>query len=163
MNIVLYQPEIPHNTGAIGRTCLMAGAVLHLIRPYGFFLDDASLKRAGMDYWRRVDVREYDCFADFAAKNAARHDGSRARFWFAETGGDACYADKTYSRGDYFIFGSETGGLPRAILDEHQCNGNIISIPMISEITDRSLNLSVSVGIILFEALRQTGFSGMGF
>jgi len=151
MNIVLHQPEIPHNTGAIGRTCLVTGAVLHLIRPYGFHLDEKSLKRAGMDYWRRVNVCEYDSFDDFAAKNAQ----NAARFVFAETGGNTLYTDWQFQQGDYIIFGSETAGLPQVILDKHR--ERVVSIPMIGEIQDRSLNLSVSVGIILFEAMRQQG------
>ena len=149
MNIVLHQPEIPHNTGAIGRTCLVTGSVLHLIRPYGFHLDEKSLKRAGMDYWRRVDVREYDSFDDFAAKN----EQNAKRFVIAETGGDMLYTDWQFEQCDYIIFGSETAGLPRAILDKFR--DRVISIPMIGDIQDRSLNLSVAVGIVLFEGLRQ--------
>jgi len=151
MNIVLHQPEIPHNTGAIGRTCLVTGSALHLIRPYGFHLDEKSLKRAGMDYWQRLNVCEYDSFDDFVAKNAQ----GMSRFVFAETGGDMLYTDWQFQQGDYIIFGSETAGLPRNILDKFR--ERVVSIPMVGEIQDRSLNLSVSVGIILFEALRQLG------
>lgn len=151
MNIVLYQPEIPHNTGAIGRTCLMTGTALHLIRPFGFHIDEKSLKRSGLDYWPRINVREYDDFNDFAATNP------KCRFFLAETGGGRTYADVKYTPRDFIIFGSETKGLPTEILAAYP--DKIISIPMIGE--ERSLNLSVSVGIILYEALRQLGFPGL--
>lgn len=151
MNIVLHQPEIPHNTGAIGRTCLMSGAGLHLIRPLGFHLDEKSLKRSGLDYWPKIGVREYDDFSDFMDKNPG------IRFFLAETGGNSTYADVEYMLDDFIIFGSETRGLPRWLLGQYP--EKIISIPMMGE--DRSLNLSVSVGIILYEALRQKGFVGL--
>jgi len=151
MNIVLYQPEIPHNTGAIGRTCLMAGASLHLIHPLGFYLDEKSLKRSGMDYWPRLAPMEYDNFTDFLDKHPTAH------FFLAETGGQRFYADVQYRPGDFIIFGSETMGLPPLLLDKYP--EKIISIPMAGE--KRSLNLSVSVAIILYEALRQTGFIGL--
>jgi len=151
MNIVLHQPEIPHNTGAIGRTCLMTGAKLHLIRPYGFYLDEKSLKRSGLDYWPKLGVLEYNNFDEFLEKTPG------TSFFLAETGGNMTYADAAYKKNDYIIFGSETRGLPSYILDNYP--ERIISIPMMGE--DRSLNLSVSVGIILYEALRQTGFVGL--
>ena len=151
MNIVLHQPEIPHNTGAIGRTCLITGAKLHLIRPYGFHLDEKSLKRSGLDYWPKLGVLEYSNFDEFLEKNAD------IRFFLAETGGSMTYADAVYKENDYIIFGSETRGLPPCILDKYP--ERIISIPMKGD--ERSLNLSVSVGIILYEALRQTGFVGL--
>jgi tRNA (cytidine/uridine-2'-O-)-methyltransferase len=146
MNIVLHRPEIPHNTGAVGRTCLMAGASLHLIHPLGFYLDEKSLKRAGLDYWHKLNVREHDSFAHFL--EAFPH----ARFFLIETGGGTVYTDAAYAPGDFLIFGSETRGLPPQILDAYP--GRILRIPMINE--ERSLNLSVSVGIVLYEALRQT-------
>jgi len=148
MNIVLFEPEIPHNTGAIGRTCLMTGAKLHLIHPLGFFLDEKSLKRAGMDYWGQIDVREYVNFADFMEINPG------VRFFLVETGGERTYAQAEFKPGDFLIFGSESKGLPTWLLEEYRdC---IIKIPMKGE--ERSLNLSVSVGIVLYEALRQFGF-----
>ncbi|MCL2047196.1 MAG: tRNA (cytidine(34)-2'-O)-methyltransferase [Defluviitaleaceae bacterium] len=149
MNIVLYQPEIPHNTGAIGRTCLVTASTLHLIRPYGFFLDEKSLKRSGLDYWHKLDVREYDSFEMFA-KNNPRGE----RFFFVETTGGRSYTDVKYEPNDYFIFGSETTGISQAILDSYP--EQIVRIPMKSG--ERSLNLSVAVGIVLFEGLRQVGF-----
>lgn len=148
MNIVLHQPEIPHNTGAIGRTCLMTGSRLHLIRPYGFFLDEKSLKRSGLDYWHKIDLHEYDTFSDFQKNN------SQKRFFFIETSGEKIYSDVEFEIGDYLIFGSETVGLPKEILEEFP--QQIIRIPMTGD--ERSLNLSVAVGIVLYEALRQTGF-----
>jgi len=151
MNIVLHQPEIPHNTGAIGRTCLMTGAGLHLIRPLGFWLDEKSLKRAGLDYWHKINVSEYDSFADFLIKNPD------ANFYLAESGGGKTYADVEYKAGDYIVFGSETCGLPPWILEKYP--ERVVSIPMIGE--ERSLNLSVAAGIVLYEALRQTGFAGL--
>ena len=151
MNIVLYQPEIPHNTGAIGRTCLMTGAKLHLIHPLGFYLDEKSLKRSGLDYWPRLAPTEYRNFEDFLDKQPY------ARFFLAETGGQKTHADAEFKPDDFIIFGSETVGLPQWLLEAHP--EKIISIPMIAE--ERSLNLSVSVAIILYEALRQTGFQGL--
>ena len=148
MNIVLYQPEIPHNTGAIGRTCLVTGSKLHLIRPYGFFLDEKSLKRAGMDYWKKLNVREYDSFDDFQKNNPYR------RFIFIETSGGEIYSNIKFEANDFLIFGSETTGIPAEILRDYA--GQVVKIPMLAD--ERSLNLSVSVGIVLYEALRQTGY-----
>ncbi|MCL2356518.1 MAG: tRNA (cytidine(34)-2'-O)-methyltransferase [Defluviitaleaceae bacterium] len=151
MNIVLHQPEIPHNTGAIGRTCLVTGSSLHLIRPYGFFLDEKSLRRSGLDYWHKLGVCEYDDFAEFAQKFP------HGNFWFVETSGGKLYSDAAYAPDDFLIFGSETTGLPPGILQKY--SEKIIRIPMTGE--ERSLNLSVAVGIVLYDALRQTGFSGL--
>jgi tRNA (cytidine/uridine-2'-O-)-methyltransferase len=153
MNIVLYQPEIPHNTGAVGRTCLLAGAALHLIRPLGFHLDEKSLKRCGLDYWPKLNVREYDDFQRFEES----HRGSAHRFFPVETFGDKTYTDAAYAPDDFFIFGNETGGLPAWILDRYA--DRVVHIPM--KAGERSLNLSVSVGIVLYEALRQNGFGGI--
>ena len=153
MNIVLHEPEIPHNTGAIGRTCLMTGTRLHLIHPFGFHLDEKALKRSGLDYWPRLAPAEYANLTDFWD----RHPG--ARFFLAETGGGRFYTDVEYQRDDFIIFGNETMGLPRELLAAHP--EKIISIPMTGEENARSLNLSVSVAIILYEALRQTGFNGL--
>ena len=151
MNIVLHRPEIPHNTGAIGRTCLMTNAALHLIHPLGFHLDEKSLKRSGLDYWHKLNVREYDNFSDFLAAHPS------ARFFLVETEGSRIYTEPTYQPGDFFIFRSETVGLPPHLLSAYP--NQIIRIPMVGD--ERSLNLSVSAGIILYEALRQTGFPFM--
>ena len=147
-NIVLYQPEIPHNTGAIGRTCLMTDATLHLIHPLGFFLDQKTVKRAGLDYWHKVKVREYMNFADFLEQN------HNANIYLAESGEGTIYTDIKFAPGDYIMFGSETTGISAKILEKY--SHRIIKIPMIG--LERSLNLSVSVGIVLYEALRQNGF-----
>ncbi|MCL2225619.1 MAG: tRNA (cytidine(34)-2'-O)-methyltransferase [Defluviitaleaceae bacterium] len=155
MNVVLHQPEIPHNTGAIGRTCLMTGSGLHLIRPYGFFLDEKSLKRSGLDYWHKINVSEHDNFEAFEA--AAKENSPRPRFFFVETSGGKLYSDIKFEPYDYLIFGSETVGLPQEILQRFP--QQIIRIPMTGE--ERSLNLSVAVGIVLYESLRQTGFEGL--
>ena len=151
MNIVLHQPEIPHNTGAIGRTCLMTGSALHLIRPYGFFLDEKSLKRAGLDYWHKINVSEYDNFDDFLQKNPS------CNFYLIETSGEKSYVDITYQPNDFIIFGSETVGLPQDILQTY--SDRVVRIPMVQG--ERSINLSVAAGVVLYEALRQVGFCGM--
>jgi len=150
-NIVLHQPEIPHNTGAIGRTCLMTNSALHLIHPLGFFLDEKSLKRSGMDYWHKINVREYMNFQDFLECNPG------ANVYIAESGDGQFYTDISYKSGDFIVFGSKAAGIPQKILDMYP--GRIAKIPMMSE--DRSLNLSVSVGVVLYEALRQNGFEGL--
>jgi len=164
MNIVLHQPEIPHNTGAIGRTCLVTGAKLHLIRPYGFYLDDKSLKRSGLDYWHKIDVYEYDNFSHFIDKisqddmpgdDVSASSGTHFPcIYLVETGGNRIYTDVEYKTNDYIIFGSETTGLPLWVLEEY--SERVVSIPMIGDA--RSLNLSVAVGIVLYEALRQNRF-----
>ena len=151
MNIVLHEPEIPHNTGAIGRTCLMTGSGLHLIHPLGFYLDEKSLKRSGLDYWPKINAREYDNFSHFLERNPG------ICFYFVETRGRSTYADAEYKMDDYLIFGSETSGLPDWLIKRYP--ERVISIPMLGD--DRSLNLSVSVGIVLYEALRQNGFVGL--
>ena len=151
MNIVLHQPEIPHNTGAIGRTCLVTGAKLHLIHPLGFYLDEKALKRSGLDYWHKICVHEYDSFGDFLDANRD------ARIFLVETGDSRNYAAVEFRQDDYLVFGSETVGLPQWILDEYP--GSRIKIPMVGE--ERSLNLSVAVGIVLYEGLRQGGFRGL--
>ena len=147
MNIVLYQPEIPHNTGAIGRTCLVTNSALHLIHPLGFFLDEKSLKRCGLDYWHRLRVHEYGSFDEFLEKNYI------PQIFFVETSGAKKYTDVSFSKDCYLVFGSETSGLPKSILDEYR--QSTVFVPMVEG--ERSINLSVAVGIVLFEALRQTG------
>lgn len=150
-NIVLHQPEIPHNTGAIGRTCLMTNSALHLIHPLGFFLDEKNLKRSGLDYWHKISVHEYMNFQDFIEQNP------HANIYLAESGDGQFYTDVIFEPNDFIIFGSETTGIPQKIMDMYR--SRIIKIPMIGE--ERSLNLSVSVGIVLYEALRQNGFGGL--
>ena len=151
MNIVLHQPEIPHNTGAIGRTCLMTGTGLHLIKPYGFYLDEKALKRAGLDYWCKVGVREYSCFDEFLEMNPG------ANFYLVETRSRRRYTDVDYKMGDFIVLGSETAGLPDSLLERYP--DRVVTIPMTGE--ERSINLSVAAGIVLYEALRQNGFTGL--
>lgn len=148
MNIVLHEPEIPFNTGAIGRTCVATGTVLHLIEPLGFVLNEKSVKRAGMDYWDKLDVRRYINYEDFLEKNPDAH------IFYATTKARHVYTEVSYSENDFIMFGKESAGIPEEILKDHpdQC----IRIPMLPEI--RSLNLSNSVNIVLYEALRQNDF-----
>lgn len=151
MNIVLYQPEIPGNTGNIGRTCVATGTPLHLIEPLGFRLDEKSIRRAGMDYWRELDVYRYVNFEEFRA----RHPD--AKIWMATTKAKRSYTEAGYGADDYIMFGKESAGIPEELLVEHE--ENCIRIPMLSAI--RSLNLSNAVAVVLYEALRQQGFAGM--
>ncbi len=155
MNIVLHQPEIPQNTGNIGRTCVAAGAVLHLIEPLGFQLGEKELRRAGMDYWKKLDVRRYVNFEEFAEKNMTANP--KARLWLATTKARKVYTEADFGPDDYIMFGKESAGIPEEILVEHE--EGCIRIPMLDEI--RSLNLSNSVAIVLYEALRQNNFAGM--
>lgn len=150
MNIVLHQPEIPMNTGNIGRTCVATGTKLHLIRPLGFMINDKTLKRAGMDYWNDLDVTYYDNFEDFVEKNPG------AKIYMATTKAQHCYTDVKYSDGDFIMFGSEGSGIPEEILLKY--SKTCVRIPMLEQY--RSLNLSNSVAIVLYEALRQNGFKG---
>ena len=151
LNIVLHEPEIPANTGNIGRTCVAAGARLHLIEPLGFRLDEKSLKRAGMDYWKDLDVTTYIDYQDFLNRNPG------ARIYMATTKAPAVYTDVRYEPDCYIMFGKESAGIPEEILVEYQ--ETCVRIPMMGEI--RSLNLGNSVAIVLYEALRQNGFAGM--
>lgn len=151
MNIILYQPEIPANTGNIGRTCVATGTGLHLIEPLGFRLDEKSIKRAGMDYWDSLDVTRYINFEEFQEK----HPG--AKIWFATTKAKKVYTEAEFGMDDYLMFGKESAGIPEEILVEHE--EDCIRIPMLDDI--RSLNLSNSVAIVLYEALRQNYFRGM--
>ena len=151
MNIVLHQPEIPANTGNIGRTCVATGTKLHLIEPLGFRIDEKQIKRAGMDYWDKLDYVRYINYEDFLAKNPG------AKIYYATTKATRKYTDVTFSDNDFIMFGKESAGIPEEILvdNEETC----IRIPMLDEI--RSLNLSNSVAIVLYEALRQTGFKNL--
>ncbi|MCB6414337.1 MAG: tRNA (cytidine(34)-2'-O)-methyltransferase [Dorea sp.] len=151
INIVLHEPEIPANTGNIGRTCVAAGARLHLIEPLGFRLDEKSLKRAGMDYWNDLDVQTYIDFDDFMEKNPG------AKIYMATTKALNVYTDVNYEPDCYIMFGKESGGIPEEILVKHKEDS--VRIPMVGDI--RSLNLGNSVAIVLYEALRQNGFAGM--
>ena len=151
LNIVLHEPEMPANTGNIGRTCVAAGARLHLIEPLGFKLNEKMLKRAGLDYWDKLDVTVYDDYADFLEKNPG------AKIYMATTKAQKTYCDVSYEDDCYIMFGKESAGIPEEILVEHE--ETCIRIPMLPEI--RSLNLSNSVAIVLYEALRQQGFESM--
>ena len=150
-NIVLYEPEIPANTGNIGRTCVATGTRLHLIEPLGFRLNEKEIKRAGMDYWEHLDVTRYLNFKDFLEKNPG------AKIYMASTKAPKVYTDVAYEEDCYIMFGKESAGIPEEILVENQ--ETAIRIPMLPDI--RSLNLGNSVAIVLYEALRQHGFSQM--
>ena len=152
MHIVLVEPEIPPNTGNVARLCAATKSTLHLIEPLGFRLDDSQLKRAGMDYWQYVEWKRWPNWTQFRASIVPQ-----TRLWFIESGGPQLYTQVSFSPGDYVVFGRETAGLPRALLDEH--HGNWLRIPMFNAAA-RSLNLSNCVSLVLFEALRQQGFPG---
>lgn len=151
LNIVLFEPEIPQNTGNIGRTCVATNTRLHLIEPLGFRLNDKTLKRAGMDYWADLDVTRYDDFDDFMERNPG------AKIYMATTKAPNVYTEVNYEPDCYIMFGKESAGIPEEILVHHKEDS--IRIPMVGEI--RSLNLSNSVAIVLYEALRQNGFENM--
>ena len=151
MNIVLYEPEMPANTGNIGRTCVATGTRLHLIEPLGFKLNEKALKRAGLDYWDKLDVTVYSDFQDFLDRNPG------AKIYMATTKAPNVYTEASYEPDCYIMFGPESRGIPEDILVNHQ--ETCVRIPMRGDI--RSLNLSNSVSIILYEALRQNGFEKM--
>ena len=148
-HIVLVEPEIPQNTGNIARTCAATGAVLHLVKPLGFKVEDRYLKRAGLDYWKDVDIRYHDSFHEVLAQYPDH------AFYYASTKADASYHEVRYEQEAFFVFGKETKGLPESLLRKNY--DRCIRIPMVNEI--RSLNLSNSVAIILYEAYRQTEFA----
>lgn len=150
INIVLLEPEIPANTGNIGRTCCATGSRLHLIEPLGFQISDKMLKRAGMDYWDKLDVTVYDCYEDFLEKNPQ----AVGNMFMATTKAHQTYTDVSYPEDAYIMFGKESAGIPEEILVNNE--ENAIRIPMNHNI--RSLNLSNSVAIVLYEALRQNSF-----
>ncbi|SFG13826.1 tRNA (cytidine(34)-2'-O)-methyltransferase [Oribacterium sp. WCC10] len=179
LNIVLHEPEIPFNTGAIGRTCVATNTNLHLIRPYGFELSDKYVKRAGMDYWPKLHLSEYLDYKDFLAKHPEIHfadefcedsgDAESAwndftnrskevietpKLWFATTKAQYVYSDVTYGPNDYIMFGKESAGIPEEILVEHP--KSCVRIPMWGDM--RSLNLSNSAAIMVYEAYRQNDF-----
>ena len=151
MHIILHQPEIPANTGNIGRTCAATGTALHLIEPLGFRLDEMSIKRAGMDYWDNLEVTRYMNFQEFQDRHP------RAKIWYATTKAKRLYTEAAFGQEDYIMFGKESAGIPEELLVENE--ETCIRIPMLDEI--RSLNLSNAVAIVLYEALRQNQFAGM--
>lgn len=151
LNIVLYEPEIPYNTGNIGRTCMAAGARLHLIGPLGFSLSDKAIKRAGLDYWPRLDKKIYIDYQDFREQNP------QTKVWLATTKAHQIYTDVKFNTDDFIMFGPESRGIPEEILVDHE--EDCIRIPMMEE--ERSLNLCNSAAIVLYEALRQNDFPGM--
>lgn len=150
MNIVLVEPEIPPNTGNVARLCAATRTRLHLIEPFGFTLDDSQLKRAGMDYWHQVEWRRWPGWAAFSS---ALPD--QARLWFIESGGHRLYTEAAYGPDDYLVFGRETAGLPKSLLEQNR--ERWLRIPMFNP-ESRSLNLSNCAALVLFEALRQQGF-----
>ena len=151
LNIVLFEPEIPANTGNIGRTCVATNTRLHLIEPLGFSLEEKQLKRAGMDYWKDLDVTTYVNWEDFCQRN------SEAKIYYATTKARHVYSEVSYEPDCYIMFGKESAGIPEEILKDNP--DTCVRIPMVGE--TRSLNLSNSVAIVLYEALRQNDFSNM--
>ena len=155
MHIVLVEPEIPPNTGNVARLCAATKTTLHLIEPFGFKLDDAQLKRAGMDYWEHVEWHRWKSWSAF--ETAPRADATDAKFWFIESKGPKLYTEAKFSSEDYLVFGRETAGLPRSLLEQNR--EHWLRIPMFND-QSRSLNLSNCAALVLFEALRQQGFKG---
>lgn len=149
INIVLHEPEIPHNTGAIARTCVLTNSRLHLIKPFGFDLSDKYLKRAGLDYWKYLDLTIYENLDDFFEKN------KDANFYLATTKTKNIYSNVKFKDGDFIFFGKETAGLPEDLINKY--SDRAIRIPMIKDLK-RSLNLANSCTVILYEALRQLDF-----
>ncbi|MGH7550022.1 MAG: tRNA (cytidine(34)-2'-O)-methyltransferase [Gemmatimonadota bacterium] len=151
-HVVLVEPLIPQNTGSIGRLCVAARAELHLVGPLGFSLDDRRRRRAGLDYWPDLSWTAHDDFAAFLRQADPPANGS----WYATTGGGTAYADAAFRPGDWLFFGTETEGLPDALTDAYP--ERCLAIPM--DPRARSINLAIAVGIVLYEALRQTGWPG---
>ncbi len=152
LNIVLVEPEIPQNTGNISRTCAATGARLHLVKPMGFTIDDKKLKRAGLDYWHLLDITYYDSLADFFAK-------TNGPYFYFSTKAKHIHSDMTYPDGAYLVFGKETAGLPEALL--HENPERCVRLPMLDDDTARSLNLSNSVAVGVYEVLRQWGYPAL--
>lgn len=152
MHVVLIEPEIPPNTGNVARLCAVTRTELHLIEPFGFKLTDAELKRAGMDYWKQVRWHRWRAWTQFQESLS-----SNVRLWFVESGGPKLYTDAQFQRDDYLVFGRETAGLPKQLLQGHAQHW--LRIPMFNP-DSRSLNLSNCVALVVFEALRQQGFAG---
>ncbi len=153
MNIVLLEPEIPQNTGNIGRTCVATGTALHLIKPLGFDIDEKSVKRSGLDYWKDLNLKCYDKFESFIEENP------NARIFMATTKARKAYTDVKYEKDCFIMFGKESAGIPEEILLRYK--ENCVRIPMLEKY--RSLNLSNSVAVILYEALRQNNFDNFLF
>ena len=151
INIVLLEPEIPQNTGNIARTCAATGAALHLIRPLGFTIDDRKLKRAGLDYWDKLDITYYDGLADFYEKNPS------AKVFYYSTKAPRAYTEIEYPENVFLMFGKETKGLPEELLEANL--SHTVRIPMRDSL--RSLNLANSVAVGVYEVLRQRGFEGL--
>ena len=151
MNIILHEPEIPHNTGNIGRTCVATATSLHLIKPLGFSIDEKALKRAGLDYWGNLDVHVYENFEDFCGKNP------EAIIYMATTKAKQTYTEVSYENDSFIMFGKESAGIPEEILVKYK--KTCVRIPMIENI--RSLNLSNAVSIVLYESLRQQNFKDL--
>ena len=149
LNIVLVEPEIPQNTGNISRTCAATGARLHIVRPMGFTIDDKKLKRAGLDYWHLLDITYYDNLADFFAKN-------NGPFFYFSTKAKHIHSDVSYPDGSYLVFGKETKGLPEDLIHDYPESG--VRLPMINNDAARSLNLSNTVAVGVYEVLRQWGY-----
>lgn len=149
-NVVLVEPEIPQNTGNISRTCACTGAALHIVKPMGFEITDAKLKRAGLDYWDKLDLTYYDGLDEFFAENAG------GRFFYLSKKAKNRYTDVRFRDGDFLVFGKETKGLPEKLV---LGNPDALRVPMRESL--RSLNLSNTVALVLYEALRQTGFCGL--
>ncbi len=145
-NLVLVHPQIPNNTGAIGRLCVNAGALLHLIKPIGFDIDEKAVRRAGLDYWDKLDLRVWESLDEFFEKNEITNNA-----YFATTKTDRPYFDVAFKEGDFIFFGSETAGIPKEILNRYESQN--ITIPRTKE--GRSLNLAISTGIVLYDAIRQ--------
>lgn len=151
LNIVLLEPEIPANTGNIGRTCVATGTKLHLIEPMGFQINEKQVRRAGLDYWQYLDYEIYDSYSDFLSRNPG------AKIYMATTKAKHIYSEVTYEDGCYIMFGKESAGIPEEILVENE--STTVRIPMYGDV--RSLNLGNSVAIVLYEAMRQRGFDGL--
>ncbi len=152
MNIVLVEPEIPPNTGNVARLCAATKTTLHMVEPFGFKLDDKQLKRAGMDYWQQVHWLRWKNWREFEASVSPAD-----RLWFVESGGPKRYTEVSFATGDYLVFGRETAGLPKSLIEQNR--DRWLRIPMFNP-ESRSLNLSNCVALVLFEALRQQGFGG---
>jgi tRNA (cytidine/uridine-2'-O-)-methyltransferase len=152
LNIVLFEPEIPQNTGNIARTCVLTNSKLHLIKPLGFSLDEKQLKRAGLDYWQYLDMEIHESYEDLREKYK---DGT---FYFSTTKGSRIYTEIQYKQGDFIVFGKESAGLPDYIRNSN--SGNLIRVPML-ETSTRSLNLSNTAAIVAYECMRQMDFPNM--
>lgn len=153
INIVLVEPEIPQNTGNIARTCAATGCKLHLVKPLGFSVDDKQLKRAGLDYWHLLDIEYHDSFDDLKSKYPGRE------FFYSTTKGEQRHTEVDYKKDCFIVFGKETAGLPRPLLEANK--DHCIRIPMLTVESARSLNLSNSVAVVVYEALRQIGFPNL--